>query len=561
MVNLPLTDWEILNTDTSIPIIDVLLKNRGLTKVQLEDFKLSERLHDPFLLTDMKEAVERIKKAIEKKETITVFGDYDVDGVVSTTLMIKFFNKVNISANFVLPSRQDDGYGLKISGVEKAKELKTDLLITVDNGITSVEAVEFANELGIDVIIFDHHIQEGDLPNAYAVVNPNRKDSSYPFSGLCGAGVVYKFFHAIAPAVFSEDEFRHFMLMHLDLVALATIADVVPLRDENYFLVKVGLKSLNQTLRPGIVELKRVAGLIGKEITPISVGFYLAPRLNVAGRLRDAEIAARLLLSETREEAAQIANRLNSLNKERQQMQESYIHEAIRMVDQEGIRENAAYIVKAEAWDPGLIGIVSGRLKDIYNRPVIALSKDNSGNYVGSGRSTDSFHLTNALSQFSDLYITYGGHHKAAGLTIAEENVDSFIQKFTAYANSTLSEKSLRSKLVIDSVIIPEQLNNSMVRLISEIGPFGEENPEPLLLLQNARIKEMFSLSQGKHIKIVVQIGSRDFECVWWRRGDLKDVITFNQVYDIAFKPSLNPWNGRENLQLVVEDMRPASNI
>ncbi len=555
---LPLADWELLNSDPNTPIIDVLLKNRGLSRDHLEEFKLSERLHDPFLLTDMDKAIERIHKAIREKEVITIFGDYDVDGVVSTTLMVKFFKKLNVSVNYILPNRQKDGYGLKVGGIEKAKERKTRLLITVDNGITSVEAVELANKSGIDVIIFDHHLQEGTLPDALAVVNPNRKDCSYPFKGLCGAGVVYKFFHAIGPSLLSEDDFKHFMLMHLDLVALATIADVVPLIDENYFLVKLGLKSLNQTLRPGIVELKRVSGLIGKEINTTSVGFYMAPRLNVAGRLREADIAAQLLLSETREEAAEIANRLNSLNKERQQLQEDYIQQAIIIVEETGIKDDFAYIVRADNWDTGLIGIVSGRLKDMYNRPVIAFSKDGDGNYVGSGRSTDSFHMTEALSRFSDLYVTYGGHHKAAGLTIKEENFNEFIDLFTNYANSTITEQHLRSKLVIDSVIQAEQLNSSLVKLIGEIGPFGEENPEPVLLLKKARIQDMFSLSQGKHIKIIVQIGNRDFECVWWRRGDLKNTITFNQEFDIAFTPAINLWKGKENLQLVVEDMRPA---
>lgn len=306
------------------------------------------------------------------------------------------------------------------------------------------------------------------------------------------------------------------------------------------------------------MELKRVAGLIGKEVTTTSVGFYMAPRLNVAGRLRNAEIATKLLLSETREEAAEIANRLNSLNKERQKLQEEYIQQAIALVEETGILDHSAYIVKSDNWDTGLIGIVSGRLKDLYNRPVIAFSKDNDGNYVGSGRSTDSFHMTEALSRFSELYVTYGGHHKAAGLTITEENMDKFIELFTKFASTSLTDQPLRSKLIIDSIIQSEQLNNSLVQLISEIGPFGEKNPEPLLLLKKARIKDMFSLSQGKHIKIVVQIGNRDFECVWWRRGDLKNAITFNQRVDIVFKPSINLWNGKQNLQLVIEDMRPA---
>ena len=408
------------------------------------------------------------------------------------------------------------------------------------------------------MVIFDHHIQEGELPAAVAVVDPNRKDSSYPFKGLCGAGVVYKLFHAIGPALFNEESFKHFMLMHLDLVALATIADVVPLKDENYSLVKFGLKSLNQTLRPGIVELKRVSGLLGKEITTTAVGYYMAPRLNVAGRLREADIALKLLISETRDEASNLANQLNSLNTERQKLQENYIEQAISIVESSGIKENLAYIISGENWDPGLIGIVSGRLKDKYNRPVIAFSRDNDGNYVGSGRSTDSFHLTDALSRFSEMFVTYGGHHKAAGLTLAEENFTTFTDLFVAFANSKMSESELMSTLRIDSVVAAEQLNTSLVRLINDIGPFGEENPEPVLLLQKARMKEIFMLSQGKHIKMIVRSANRDLECVWWRGGDLKNSISFDDYFDIAFKPSINLWKGSENLQLVVEDLKPS---
>jgi single-stranded-DNA-specific exonuclease len=206
-----------------------------------------------------------------------------------------------------------------------------------------------------------------------------------------------------------------------------------------------------------------------------------------------------------------------------------------------------------------LIGIVSGRLKDKYNRPVIAFSRDTDGNYVGSGRSTDSFHITEALGRFSNMYITYGGHHKAAGLTISEQNFQPFSEKFISYANSVLSKKQLSVSLCIDSVIAAEQLNTSLVRLIGEIGPFGEENPEPVLLLKKARIKEIFSLSQGKHIKLIIQIGNRELECVWWRNGDLRNSITFNDYFDIAFKPSINLWKGTENLQLVVEDLGPSA--
>jgi single-stranded-DNA-specific exonuclease len=559
MALLPLKNWKILNTDSSQTIIDVLLNNRGLSKEHLDEFRLSEKLHDPYLLKDMDKAVDRILRAVNARESITIFGDYDVDGVVSTALMVKLFQKLNCNVQYILPNRQIDGYGLQIESVRKAEAYKTQLLITVDNGITAKDAVNAANAAGIDVVILDHHGQEGELPEAVAVVNPNRKDCTYPFKGLCGAGVVYKLYHALGGKLFNESDFKHFMLMHLDLVALATIADVVPLKEENYALVKYGLKSLTETMRPGIVELKRVSGLISKDITPIAVGFYLAPRINVAGRLKSADLALDLLLSDSREKAFEIAGTLNNLNTQRQKIQQSYINQALNLVRQDRMKDNRIYLVIGEDWEPGLIGIVSGRLKDKYNRPVIAFTRDKDGNYVGSARSTESFHITEALSNYKHLFETYGGHQKAAGLTIREENLSIFLSEFTSYANSVLNEEDLKSSLMIDTVILPEQLNTSLVKIIQTIGPYGEGNPEPVLILKSIRLRDIFPLSQGKHLKFVFQAGGRDFEGVWWQRGDLKDTVAFDHYYDVVFKPSINLWNGNENLQLVIEDMRESN--
>jgi single-stranded-DNA-specific exonuclease len=297
---LPQKRWHILNSDENIPVIDVLLTNRNLTADHLQDFRLSEKLYDPFLLKDMDIAVERIISAMKRKERIVIFGDYDVDGIVATVMMKKLFDKIEYPVNYLFPNRHRDGYGLKEQGIRQALQVGANLIITVDNGISSHDAIEAASRSEIEVIITDHHLQEGKLPDALAIINPNRKDCSYPFKGICGAGVVYKFFQAIGPRVFDEETYREFMLANLDLVAMAIIADVAPIRDENYALLKFGLKSLTKTMRPGITELKRVSGLLGKNITPTAVGYYLGPRLNAAGRLKEADIAARLLLTTNR---------------------------------------------------------------------------------------------------------------------------------------------------------------------------------------------------------------------------------------------------------------------
>ena len=558
---LPLKKWNILNNDLQKPVIDAILENRNLSPDHLQPFKLSDRLHDPYLLEDMEKAESCITEAIKEQKKIAIFGDYDTDGVVSTAMMVKFFEKIGYPVEYMVPSRQKDGYGLKPDSIKDVAERGVQLLITVDNGISSHEAVDLANKLGIEVIITDHHLQENELPNAVAVVNPNRKNSRYPFNGLCGAGVVYKLLQALAQKTFEEDEYKNFMLAQLDLVAMATIADIVPLKDENYALVKLGLKSLKETGRPGIVELKRVSGLLGKDISTISIGYYLAPRLNAAGRLGDADLALNLLLSKNRQEAAEYAQALNKLNNQRKKLQESYINEAIEYIHRDNILSHKICIVENESWDTGIIGIVSGKLKDKLSKPVIVFTRDGDGNYVGSARSTDNFHITHALSNFQDLFLNYGGHKKAAGLTIIPENFQKFKEELTRHVNEMIQENDIIPELEVDSVVTADQLNLALVETIDKIGPFGEQNPEPVLVMQDVVVKDMKLLGQGNHLKLYLQSGNYNFECVWWRKGELKDEIKFGMTVDIVFRPSSNFWNGYTRLQLVIEDMVPKEGV
>ncbi len=555
---LPLKSWKILNTDYAKSVITVILENRQLTAEHLDDFRLSERLHDPFLLNDMEKAAARILEAVKNEEMIGIFGDYDVDGIVSTVLMLKFFEKIQYpNVQYFIPNRQRDGYGLKPQGIIEAREKGVNLLITVDNGISAHEAIELSRSEGLDVVVTDHHLQERELPPAVAVVNPNRQDSTYPFNGLCGAGVVYKLFQVLGPRFFNQDTYKAFMLDQLDLVALATIADIAPIRDENYAMVKFGLKSLTKTLRPGVVELKRVSGLLGKSITPISVGYYLAPRLNAAGRLGDAGLALKLLLSTTREEANRYAIELNQLNSKRQQLQAQYISEAIESIGYEEDDNLPVYIVENEDWDPGIIGIISGKLKDRFYRPVLAFTRDYDGNYVGSGRSIEGFHITEALGRFSDLYVTYGGHQKAAGLTITPENYPRFKHDFLQYVNGNFNPAETLPILTIDTVVRAGDLNDALIKSIQDIGPYGEDNPEPVLMIEKVFVRDIFILSEGKHLKFVVEKNGAKYECVWWNRGNLKDALTFGMQINVAFRPSINTWNGGRRIQLTVEDIQP----
>ena len=553
---LPLKRWKVLNTDADKSLIDVLLANRNLPLIHLDKFKLSDKLHDPYLLEDMDKAVSRILEAIKNNEKIAVYGDYDVDGVCSTVLMVKLFQKLNYEIKYFLPDREKEGYGLKIAGIDEALKNNIDLLITVDNGISSQEAINYANEKGLEVIITDHHLQEGGLPAAYAVVNPNRKDSKYPFKGICGAGVVYKLIHAIGQKVLDTDNFKNFMLLNLDLVCMATIADMVPLIDENYAICKFGLKSLEETMRPGLVELKKISGVLGKNITPITIGFYLAPRINAAGRLKHASLAVDLLLSETIEQTKKFVNELNNLNLKRQSLQKTYLDAVISEIENEGIENKKILIVENESWSPGLIGLISGRVKEKYYLPAFAFTTDNDGNYVGSARSIDNFNITKALTKLNHLFINYGGHEKAAGVTIPADNFNQFKQEITKYAKENISESDLVQDLTVDSYVGPEQLNESMIQMIGKIGPFGEANPEPVIAMEKVKIVDIMLIGQGKHLKLFVTKGSQEFECIWWQQGELKNLIRFGMTVNIAFKPLVNIWNRSKKIQFVIEDMQ-----
>ncbi len=554
------TIWKILNTDTSRSVVDVILENRSLQPDHMDHFKLSERMHNPYLLPDMKKGVDRVLQAMENKEKIAIFGDYDVDGVTSTALMINFFRRIDYPVQYILPHRERDGYGLRKSGIERAENFGASLIITVDNGITSGDAVEYAALKNIDVVITDHHLQEEGLPEAIAVINPNRIDSEYPFKTICGVVVAFKLVQALSeklvPYKFSSDaDYKQFLLDQLDLVAMGTIADVMPLQDENYALVKFGLKVLAQSKKPGLIALKKISRVDNRNVSPISVGFFLGPRLNAAGRIAQADISLKLLISETPEAASNYAQKLDEINNKRQTMQTQYLKYAM---DNLSARENIGKIIfiENEEWQSGLIGLVSGHLKEQYNRPVIAFTKNSDGDYVGSGRSVGSFHITDALSGFSKYFINYGGHQKAAGLTVFADKFQQFKEEFIEYAEKNITGNEFGIKLVVDSVVDIDQLNMQTAKMIQEIGPFGEANPEPVLVMKNVIIKEKKLLSKDKHLKIQTQKGHNLYECIWWRNAQYYHDLYLGESVDIAFHLNVNSWQGVDRLQLTVADIR-----
>lgn len=554
-IPLPRKKWLIKNYDTQLSIVDVLLQNRDLSSEHLEPFRLSDKMHSPDDLPDMQKGVDRILRAIENDEKIVIYGDYDVDGVTSTALMIYFFRAIGYPVDYLVPHREKDGYGLRPAGVDKARELGARLIITVDNGISANEAIDYAAEVGIDVVVTDHHLQEGELPHAAAVINPNRTDSQYPFKTICGVAVAFKLCYALGQKCMSIDTYKSFLLTHLDLVAMGTISDVMPIRDENYAFVKFGLKVLSNTKKPGLIELKKISGVKSDAITPITVGFFLAPRMNAAGRMDDAALAVKLLIEEVPDRAREWAIRLDKLNRQRQTLQQGYLDEAVKTVQNNGTINDKVLIVENEKWQSGLIGLVSGRLKEKFNRPAFAFTRDNDGNFVGSARSIEAFHVTQALTRFSHFFLTYGGHHKAAGLTIPQEKYNLFKQEFIEYVNRELKDDSFIDELEIDSVVDIDQINEETSRQIQAIGPFGETSPEPLFLLEDGYIRDMRTLSMEKHLKFILRKGNQNFECLWWGGGKYKDIVRPGQRCDIVFKLNINVFRGTRRLQLTIEDM------
>lgn len=555
-LSLPKKKWHISNSDTSRSVVDVILENRNLPANHMDHFRLTDRMHDPMLLPDIEIGTKRILTAVKENQKILIFGDYDVDGVTSTALMVYFFRTINYPVQFSVPNREKDGYGLRKAAVDFAREKEIDLIITVDNGISANEAVDYANSLGIDVVVTDHHLQEGPLPNATAVINPNRNDSEYPFKSICGVAVAFKVLHVLGQNLLSEDGYKQFLLNHLDLVAIGTIADVMPLKDENYAFVKFGLKVLSSTKKPGLVELKKSAGVRTNKITTITVGYFLAPRLNAAGRMDDASVAVKLLLEEDYNKAKSLASDLDFFNRERQLLQRRYLDEATQKIESSFCEEQKILIIENSDWQSGLIGLVSGRLKEKFNRPAIAFTNDSDGNFIGSARSIEAFHITEALTCYKELFVNYGGHHKAAGLTISADNFDHFKEIFTTYVNEKLANVELISELWIDTVVDYDQVNEKTAQDIQEVGPFGEANTEPILCLNGGTLQDMRMLSDGKHIKFYIKKANKVFECLWWNGGAYKEMLVLGNKYDIVFKMNINVFQGTPRLQLTIEDMQ-----
>ena len=503
-------------------------------------------LHDPFLLGDMAGAVERIRTAIAAGKRICVHGDYDVDGICATVLAVLVLRELGAEVEWHLPSRFDEGYGVSGQTLERLSEEGCGLVLTVDCGITAVDEVRRARELGLDVVVTDHHRPGDELPDCPIVAT---RPSDYPFQELCGTGVVYKLGQALLGA---ESEV---LRRHLDLVALATIADVVPLVGENRSLAIAGLRTLARTQKLGLRALMKAAHVDPAAIDAGKVGFRLAPRINAAGRLGDPRAALELLLTEDAEEARRLADRLEELNRDRQAVEDKILRAAIAQVEEwpEAKRRRSGYVVWGEDWHEGVIGIVASRLVERYHRPVVLIA-GRDGLWKGSGRSIPSFDLHGALGACSTFLERFGGHRAAAGLSIAPDSVEAFGDAFAAQAEGLLGPEDLVPATVVDAVLPRDaKLTLELCEELRALAPFGLANPDVTLLAPGCELGELATVGDGKHLRFRVQRDGRDAGgAIAFGQGTKLDRYRREGRYDVAFRLQENHWNGTVSPQLVV---------
>lgn len=515
----------------------------------------SQPFYDPFLLADMDKAVARIVRAIEQKEKIVVYGDYDVDGMTATALLLHNLQKLGANASFYIPDRASEGYGFNLNALEKIAARGARLLISVDCGIASIDDVKkMAGKL--DIVITDHHLPSIELPPAIAVVNPHRKDCPYPDKNLAGVGVAYKLSQALYKKLADKDYSND-----LELVALGTVADIVPLLGENRRIVSEGLKLIKNSSFVGISELVRVAGLKDETaITAAHIGFRLAPRLNAAGRIGSPTKGVSLLLADNQAVAEKLAAELDELNTERQAIEQDILARAEAELANVDVANLPAIVVAGKNWNVGVIGIVASRLVDKYYKPTIVMSIQPNGDCKGSCRSIEGLHMFETLGECQDCIKQYGGHAQAAGLTVELDKLAAFKQAFCNAVSQKLTAKDYIPKVIIDFEILPEDLTFDLVDELASLEPYGAANPKPLLGARSIRTNSARAIgANGQHLQFQVGSTQNPLKALFWNMSEYAGIVNAETI-DMAYSPAVNEWQGRRTLQCMVDSISPASN-
>ncbi|WP_052045082.1 single-stranded-DNA-specific exonuclease RecJ [Caloranaerobacter azorensis] len=532
-----------------------VLINRGIKTVEeCKNFiNVSlENLYNPFLLKDMDVAVERIINAIQKNEQIWIYGDYDVDGITSTTILKLYLQKIGCNVNYYIPDRMTEGYGVNKDAIDYIVNKGGQLIITVDCGITAIDEVKYCKEKGIEIIITDHHLCKEEIPNALAVINPNRKDSDYPFKKLAGVGVAFKLIQAISNKLNIEIPIREI----LPIVAIGTVADVVSLTGENRILVKEGLALINQTENVGVKALLEVTGLKDKEITVGHVGFVIGPRINAAGRLGSAKTGVELLTSKSKEKALSLAVELDRINRERQEIEMQILKEAEEIIKNDSRYEKEKVLVIAkENWHHGVIGIVASRICEKYFKPCILIAiEGNQGR--GSARSIPTFDIYEGLSRVSEFFNKFGGHKQAAGLSINTEKIEDFRKGINEIAEELLMEEDMIDEIKVDDVLKIKDIDYKIIDELKLLKPYGIGNPSPLFISKDVKLINIKAVgSEGKHLKFSIEDEGNVVDCIGFNLGYKVQYIKEGDRVDIVFLPDVNIYMNETKIQLNIKDI------
>ena len=533
-------------------IIGKIIVNRNVTSdedVRIFITPTRDDFHDPFLFKGMDIAVDRILQAINNKEKILIYGDYDVDGITSTTVLKKYLQERGGIVNTYIPNRLNEGYGLNKEAIKKIKEMGTDLIITVDCGISGIEEVKYAKELGIEVIVTDHHEVGEVLPDALAVIDAKRKDNTYPFNLLAGVGVVFKVIQAISIKLnLKAEEY----LKYLDLVCVGTISDIVPLEGENRTIAKLGLMLIRVTKNLGLRELIKSSGY--KEIDSNTISFGVAPRINACGRMGHEEEALKLFLAETKEEAVEVTKKLNEYNTLRQNTEKAIYEDAVSKIEKENIENKNSIVVGGYNWHHGVIGIVSSKVTEKYYKPSILLCFED-GIAKGSGRSIQGFDLYEGLTKCSEFLDKFGGHAMAVGLTLNKENFENFKDKFEKIAEEA-NIKEMVPTIYIDEEVKLKDISMDLVKSLSVLEPFGEANKVPLFLIKNLKIDSIRALSEGRHLKLSLRDESVVINAIGFDIGNLAEEYKIGDKIDVVGTLEINTFNGFSSIQINIKDIR-----
>ncbi len=508
-----------------------------------------DELKDPYDIKDMDKLVERLDKAIENKEKICIYGDYDVDGITSITIMYQFLTKIGADVMYYLPDRLIEGYGVNNNALDEIKSKGVSLVITVDCGITAIDEVQHANDIGLDICITDHHECAEILPDAIAIVNPKRKDSNYSFRLLAGVGVAFKTITAVA---IKHNIPKEEYLKYIDIVAIGTISDIVPLIGENRIISKYGLKAMKETENTGLKALIKLVN--AKEIDSLMVSFGMAPRINACGRMGNASAAVKLLLEDNDKMAEQIALQLDDLNQERKNVETIIYEESIKMIESKGLQSKNSIVLYSSSWHNGVIGIVASRLVNLYYKPVILLTKEH-GTIRGSGRCPAGFSIYDALTECKDELIQFGGHELAAGLSIEEEKIDAFIDAFEKAAskrNQLLSEQIID----IDAQVEKKDLNIQIIKDIRTMKPYGQSNQVPVFLYKGLKVNAIRTIKDEKHLKLVLRDDRSLIDAVGFSMGNRRDEIRIGDKIDIVGTIELNTYNTPKTIQFILQDFK-----